>query len=197
MPRSENSWSGRMTCVPAMETLARLVCGGLLLASIGVQPRAAADERFKPFKLRTLEGAYTSLSDVRGKATLIVFFFPSCGFCSLALPETQKLHAKYSDRGLSTIWINVVPDEERQIAAWRSRHGVTVPILLGGPSILDDYNVAGTPTHCLIDSQGKILWRHYGYKTGDEKDLEREIRRALGLANETGMSRDVSRRFSE
>ena len=181
MVKAANTLSVRIRWAAAAAHLARALAGTLIVTVISWPAALTAEQRFKPFKLRTLEGGYASLSDVRGKATLVVFFFPSCGFCSRALPEAQKLHASYSDQGLSMVWINVVPDEEKLIAAWRIRHGYTVPVLLGGASVLDDYNVTGTPTHYLIDSQGKVLWRHFGYKPGDEKDLEREIRQALGL----------------
>ena len=37
------------------------------------------------------------------------------------------------------------------------------------------------PTNVLIGSDGSILWRHYGYLPGDEKNMEAEIRSALKL----------------
>jgi peroxiredoxin len=144
-----------------------------------MQDGAAAAEKFKPFKMKTLEGAQKSLSDVLGKATLVVFFFPTCPFCNAAFPEIQKLHDSYKDRGLSMVWINVVPEEERLIADWRTRHGYTVPVLLGGRSVQNDYKLVMTPTHYLLDSQGKVLSSHAGYTAGDEKGLEREIQQAL------------------
>jgi thiol-disulfide isomerase/thioredoxin len=183
MVRSGNSGSMLMTSASAFGKTARVLCGLLLMLCIALPHGAHAEERFKPFKMKTLEGARKSFSDVSGKATLIVFFFPTCRFCNLALPEIQKLHASYSDQGLAMVWINVVPEEDRLIAEWRTRHGYTVPVLLGGASVQDDYNLSGTPTHYLVDSLGKVLWKHWGYKPGDEKNLEREIRHALGLAN--------------
>jgi thiol-disulfide isomerase/thioredoxin len=156
--------------------------GGLMLTSALALPHPTAEEqRFKPFKMQTLDGVRTSLAEVKGKATLIVFFFPTCGYCNLALPHIQGLHGVYSGQGLSTVWINVVPGEQRLLKEWRARHGYTVPILLGGPSVQDDYDLASTPTHYLVDAQGKVLWTHAGYTPGDEKILEREVRRALGL----------------
>lgn len=85
--------------------------------------------------------------------------------------------------GLSMVSINVVPQEERLIADWRTNHGYTVPILLGGRSVQSDYKLTMTPTHYLFDSQGKVLSRHAGYKPGDEKNLEREIQQALAPEN--------------
>jgi hypothetical protein len=33
----------------------------------------------------------------------------------------------------------------------------------------------------LIDKNGKVLWRHYGYIPGDEKNMDLELRSALQL----------------
>jgi peroxiredoxin len=159
-------------------TLRVMLCALLLLAPL---PASAADA-FKPFKLKTLEGGELKLADVLGKATLVVFFFPRCPHCNAALPEIQKLHDSYMGQGLSTVWINVVPDEERLIADWRARGGFTVPVLLGGRSVQSDYKLVMTPTHYLLDSEGRVLSRHAGYTPGDEKGLEQEIQHALGLA---------------
>jgi glutathione peroxidase-family protein len=156
------------------------LCAVLLAVSVAMPSRSAAAETFKPFKLKTLEGTQRSLADVLNKATLVVFFYPTCKFCNAAFPEIQKLHETYKDRGLSVVWINVVPEEERLIADWRTKHGYTVPILIGGRSVQNDYKIAMTPTHYLLDAQGKVLSRHAGYTAGDEKALEEQIRQALG-----------------
>lgn len=157
----------------------RALLGVLLLAAVAMQDRAAAAESFKSFKLKTLEGSQRSLPDVLGKATLVVFFFPTCAYCNAAFPEIQKIYDAYKDRGLSMVWINVVPEEEPLIAGWRTTHGYTVPVLLGGRSVQNDYRLVMTPTHYLLDSRGKVLSKHAGYKAGDEKALERDILQAL------------------
>jgi cytochrome oxidase Cu insertion factor (SCO1/SenC/PrrC family) len=157
----------------------RVFLGALVLAAVATQDPAAAAESFKPFKLKTLEGAPRSLPDVLGKATVVVFFFPTCQYCNAAFPEIQKIYDAYKDRGLSMVWINVVPDEEPLIAAWMSTHGFTVPVLLGGRSVQNDYKLVMTPTHYLLDSRGKVLSKHAGYNAGDEKALDRDIQQAL------------------
>ena len=37
------------------------------------------------------------------------------------------------------------------------------------------------PTNVLIDKDGKVLWRHYGYIPGDEKNMDLKLRSALKL----------------
>ena len=158
----------------------RVLLGVLLLAAVAMQDRAAAADSFRPFKLKTLEGSQRSLPDVLGKATVVIFFFPSCQYCNAAFPEIQKIYDAYKGRGLSMVWINIVPDEEPLIADWRARHGYTVPVLLGGRSVQSDYRLVMTPTHYLLDSRGQVLSKHAGYSAGDEKTLERDIQQALG-----------------
>ena len=141
--------------------------------------QASADESFKPFKLKTLEGTQRTLSDVLGKATVVVFFFPTCRYCNAAFPDIQKIYDNYKDRGLSMVWINIVPEENSLIKDWQATHGYTVPVLLGGKSVQNDYKLNETPTHYLLDGRGRIVSKHSGYKAGDDKILERDIQHAL------------------
>jgi peroxiredoxin len=151
----------------------------MLLAVVSTGQPASADESFRPFKLKTLEGTQRTLSDVLGKATVVVFFFPTCKYCNAAFPEIQKIYDGYKDRGLSMVWINIVPEESALVKNWQATHGYTVPILLGGKSVQNDYKLTETPTHYLLDARGKIVSKHSGYQAGDEKVLEREIQQAL------------------
>jgi cytochrome oxidase Cu insertion factor (SCO1/SenC/PrrC family) len=157
----------------------RVLVTGVLLAALLAQDGIGAADSFKPFKLKALEGPQRSLSDVLGKATLVVFFFPTCQFCNASFPGLQKMYDEYKPRGLSMVWINVVPDEAPLLAAWRASRGYTVPVLLGGRSVQDDYRLTTTPTHYLLDSRGQVLSRGEGYTPGDEKALEQDIRQAL------------------
>jgi cytochrome oxidase Cu insertion factor (SCO1/SenC/PrrC family) len=165
-----------------MATLS-LVVSLVLAWSLAVPAPAAenadADRTFKPFRLKTVEGSSVVLADLLGTATLVVFFFPTCTYFNLALPEMQRLHDTYKDDGLSVVWINVLPEQQRLIPGWRSRHGYTVPILLGGRSVQKDYALTMTPTHYLLDAEGKVLARHAGFKRGEQKELERQIREVL------------------
>ena len=143
--------------------------------------QVTAADKFKPFALKTLDGSERSLSSVLGKATLVVFFYPTCPYCKAAFPSVQKIYDSYKDRGLSMVWINVITNEESLIAPWQKEHGYTVPVLLGDRALAMSYNLRMTPTHYLLDGKGQVIASHAGYKAGDEKELERSIQKALGL----------------
>lgn len=41
------------------------------------------------------------------------------------------------------------------------------------------FGVTGTPTNYLLDSRGRIVWRHYGFRRGEEAEVRRQIERVL------------------
>ena len=141
-------------------------------------------DKFKPFKLKTLDGAQKTLQDFQNKATLVEFFYPRCPFCNAALPEIQKIYDKYKDKGLSVVWINVLPEQNKLIAKWQEEHHFTVPVLIGASqeSLQRDYRLIATPTAYLLGEKGEVLLYQSEYKAGDEKVLEAKIVEALNLA---------------
>ena len=154
---------------------------GLAIALVFGANTIGAADKFKPFALKTLEGTPKTLRDFSGKATLVGFFFPSCTYCNAAVPEVQKLYNKYKDKGLSAVWINMVPEENKKIAPWQTKHQFGIPVLLGASqaSLQRDYKVKMTPTHFLLDADGEVLFVQAGYKKGDEAALEEKILEAL------------------
>jgi cytochrome oxidase Cu insertion factor (SCO1/SenC/PrrC family) len=155
---------------------AAIVIAALLLPA---SASAAKAEKLKPFKLKTLDGVEQTLPKMLGKATLVVFFFPTCPYCNAAFPAVQKIYDTYKSQGLSMVWINVVPDEEKLIRSWQAQHGYTVPVLLGKSATPIEYKVRMTPTHYLLNAQGEILQKKDGFSPGDEKTLEQDIQQAL------------------
>ena len=156
------------------------VLGVLLVLALALPAPGQAADKLKSFKLKTLDGVEQTLPGVLGsKATLVVFFFPTCPYCNAAFPAVQKLYDTYRAQGLSMVWINVVPDEQKLIADWRMKHGYTVPVLLGSRSTPREYGVRMTPTHYLLNARGEILSKQDGFSPGDETKLEQQIQQAL------------------
>ena len=143
-----------------------------------------APEGFKPFMLKTLDGKKKTLRDFSNKLTLVNFFFPRCAYCNLELPEIQKIYDQYKDKGLSVVWINILPEENGLIAGWQMARKLTVPVLIGGTqdALQRDYRINSTPATYLLDENGHVLLHVDGYKPGDEKMLEAKIAERLNAA---------------
>ena len=117
---------------------------------------------------------------------MVSFFFPRCPYCNVELPEEQKIYDKYKDKGLSMVWINIVPEEEELVAGWQLKRHLTVPVLVGASqeSLQRDYRVAATPTTYLLGAKGEVLLYQGGYKPGDEKTLQAKIAQVLAVVND-------------
>ena len=148
------------------------------------RPKVAVPETFKAFNLTTLDGTNKTLQDYANKVTLVSFFYPKCPSCNAELPEEQKIYDKYKDKGLSMVWINILPDEEELVAGWAIKRHLNVPVLVGASqdSLERDYHVTATPTNYLLGEKGEVILRQSGYKPGDEKSLEARITQALNIA---------------
>ena len=133
--------------------------------------------------MKTLDGKKKTLKDFSNKVTLVSFFFPRCPYCNVELPEIQKIYDKYKDKGLSAVWVNILPEEEGLIAGWQVAKNLTVPVLIGASqeSLQRDYHIDSTPSTYLLDENGRVLFHEDGYKPGDEKTLEAKIEAALNI----------------
>ena len=145
----------------------------------------AAADGFKPFTLRTVDGEKKTLHDYSNKVTLVTFFYPRCPYCNQELPEIQKMYDRYKEKGLSAVWINVMPEENKLIPGWEVAKNLNVPVLVGATqdSLQRDYKIESTPATFVLDGEGRVLYHAEGYKAGDEKTLEEKIETVLTAAS--------------
>jgi thiol-disulfide isomerase/thioredoxin len=138
---------------------------------------------FKSFELETLEGENRTLSDFLSKATLVSFFFPTCGACNEEMPHLQKYYDRYRDQGFAMVAVNVIPSQDPLVEQWLQNGGFTFPVLVGADTdtLIEDYNLRTTPLSFLLDTNGNILSRFEGYQVGSGYKMETRIRRSLGL----------------
>jgi peroxiredoxin len=156
----------------------------LLSFGLAISPAFGRDN-FKNFSLKTVDGAKKSLKDFQGKAVLVTFFFPTCHYCNDEFPHLQQIYDRYRGQGLTAVAINILEEENSQVAGWQQEHGYTIPVLIGMrlDKVQKDYDVEMTPTHFLLDSKGGVILKQSGYKPGDEKILEESVQKALGPAS--------------
>ena len=160
----------------------------LIVLVLTAGPSASAAEKFKPFKLKTPDGTTKTLPDFANKLTLVAFYYPSCAYCNLAIPEVLKIYDKYKDQGLSFVIINVKPEEIKLIPGWLEKFSITAPVLVGASQddLIDDYHLTMTPTHYLLGKKNEVLLHQNGYNRGDEKAIEAKIVDSLNAASDSG-----------
>jgi cytochrome c biogenesis protein CcmG/thiol:disulfide interchange protein DsbE len=120
------------------------------------------------------------LAKYRGKVVVVDFWASWCVPCRRSFPWLNEMRAKYGDKGLVIIGVNV--DAERADAE---------KFLAGTPAKFDivydpkaelatENRVSAMPTSLVFDRSGKPISRHSGFQAEKIEEYERTLRDALG-----------------
>ncbi len=114
------------------------------------------------FTLPQLTGSSLSLSDFRGKPTLIHFWASWCAPCRQALATLQSTYNTYGDT-IGLVAINVKEPADTA-AAFVTETGLTFPVVLDPAGQVSDaaYQIRGIPTTIFVDANGVVTARHVG-----------------------------------
>ncbi len=73
-----------------------------------------------------------------------------------------------------------VRNDRSGTAAFYNQYAFEVPNVFDTQRVaIGDYGVSATPTTYLVNEEGRILWRRYGYLPGEEVRLRRFIESEL------------------
>lgn len=126
-----------------------------------------------------LNGHNITLKDERGKVVLVDFWASWCGPCRRMFPFLNSLLAKYQERGLEIIGISMDEGTTEDISALAKDLGLKYTIADGDRETAEAFGgLHGLPTSFLVDRQGRIRAKQFGYRS--QIQLEREIVTLLG-----------------
>ena len=121
-------------------------------------------------------GREFGLSDLKRGVAVLDFWAEWCVPCKQAMPVLQRLHEKYSTRGVTVIGVHCFPAKGGKPPMDYIRlKKYTYRQITAGDEIAMAYNVASLPTLYVIDQSGKIAFHHIGFKQDLEADLTRII----------------------
>ena len=127
------------------------------------------------FKLATLSDSEASLEKYHGKALLLDFWATWCKPCVEGMPELQKLHDKFSSKGLAVLGVSIDEKGEKVVKPFIAKRKFSYQIALDTTNkpTWQAYRVKGIPSLFLIDAQGSIV-RHWIGKP-DKKEVEKAV----------------------
>ncbi len=120
-------------------------------------------ELFAPaFALPDTTGKVTRLEQYRGKVTLVNFWASWCEPCRLEFPHMAQL---YHDFDRDQFDIAAISDDVRdsEMRKFVREFGPPFPILVGGGRMKATYLYRGLPYSVLLDKQGRIIERIFGF----------------------------------
>jgi cytochrome c biogenesis protein CcmG, thiol:disulfide interchange protein DsbE len=121
------------------------------------------------------------LADFKGKTLYLDFWASWCVPCKQSFPWMNDMQAKYKDRGLRILGVNV--DKHADDATHFLERVPAAFALAMDPAgdVPRSYSVKAMPTSVLIGPAGQVLEFHAGFSQAELGARELEIRRALGL----------------
>lgn len=126
----------------------------------------------------------TSLNKLRGKVTLVDFWYMNCAPCIDAIPHLNDLNTKYAEDGLVTIGINPFDNTTKSLARFPNfleNNKIDYPILFSERSEMQKFKVRGYPTFYLINNHGKVIYSHVGFGEEMPNAVDSLIQLNLGL----------------
>ena len=135
------------------------------------QPPTRGRELFAPaFALPDLTGKPVRLQDYRGKVTLVNFWASWCEPCRAEFPHMAELY-RHFDRG--DFDIAAISDDvsATKMRAFVDEFRPPFPILVGGGHMKAVYHYRGLPYSVLLDKQGRVIERIFGF--GGEAEFAR------------------------
>ena len=123
--------------------------------------------------LNTEEGY--RLSELRGKAVILDFWATWCPPCTRAMPHLQKLHEKYSQKGL--VVIALTAETRSKVEPFIRQNNYTFPVALDDSCKTNQsYGIKSIPTTYLLGPTGRVVWQGNPLST---KELDSAIERVM------------------
>lgn len=134
--------------------------------------------------LNPLMGKKIKLENYLSNGPVLINFWATwCAPCIKEMPYLDQFEKRYKDKGFSVLAVSV--DNQKSLSQVRSfikTKKFSFDIFLD-PNMQIFKKLSGNlmPTNVLIDKNGKVVWRHYGYLPGDEKKMEEQILNVLNI----------------
>lgn len=124
------------------------------------------------------DGALLDLYDLRGRASVLVFWATWCMPCRAEAPIINEVSRRWHDRDVVVLGINTDEPGQGDPRAFAVTHGLVYPILRDASAeAVHAYDVEALPTLVVISRIGKIVAIRTGV-TGDG-EIDRLIQQAL------------------
>ncbi|MFQ5895497.1 MAG: peroxiredoxin family protein [Nitrospinota bacterium] len=131
------------------------------------------------FTLPDVGGNPVRLSDFKGKAVLLNFFATWCTPCWWEMPEMEKLHQTYKDKGFAVVAVSI--DRNRElIPPFLEKFKLTFPTLHDPDlQVARRYGFRGPPLTYLIDAEGRVVGGAAGPREWFSKEAQKLIESLL------------------
>jgi peroxiredoxin len=154
----------------------------ILILSFCALLSASGGEKFPDFKLKGLDSKDNALSTVleEGKPVVLSFWATWCKPCCLELDRMKPIFEGW-DNSVNYIAISEDgPKSKSKVAPLVKKQGYPYTVVFDDNGELKKKaGVSDIPALFILDTTGKVLYRHSGFKAGDENKIKAEVEKVL------------------
>ena len=158
-------------------SLMSALCVGVTLSAYAVDPGSPAPQIRLPGRAGDVD-----LAALKGRVVFVDFWASWCVPCRHSFPWMNEMQAKYGPRGFQIVAVNVDanrPDADAFLAKVPAQFTIAFDSQGATPRA---YGVKGMPTSVLIGADGRVVYRHVGFRDDDRPGLEAAIAAAMAKA---------------
>jgi thiol-disulfide isomerase/thioredoxin len=119
------------------------------------------------------------LAQLRGKVVIVDFWASWCVPCRQSFPWLNEMQAKYRDRGLVVIGVNVDSDHAEAERFLQKTPADFQIVYDPDGALAAQYQVQGMPSSYVIGRDGQQVGVHIGFRNGMREQREAELQRWL------------------
>lgn len=108
---------------------------------------------FPGFELKDITGKKIALSDLKGKPTLINFWFATCAPCIDEMPHLNALKEKYGD---TVNFIAITYEDKARVTKFLSKRKFNFQHIANAQSYIDELGFTSFPVNVFLDKEAKV-----------------------------------------
>ncbi len=122
-----------------------------------------------PFSLSDLDGQVITEADLKGKVTLINFWYPSCPGCVKEMPELIKTQQKFDNTDYQTFAISMNYNTLAEVHNYVEQYQLPFTVMFDADNAVSkNYGVKLAPNSFIIDKEGNIIKSYLGEPKWDD-----------------------------
>ncbi|MCT4637413.1 MAG: TlpA family protein disulfide reductase [Bacteroidales bacterium] len=171
--------TGKYSIKPIKNSSGEMKYIQLIEADNSVEPTITKEkkgdiQKAPQFSTKDMNGNEVSTDVMKGKVTILNFWFTKCKPCIAEIPDLNRLYDKYKDNE-DVVFASITFSTDKQVTKFMESNEIKYPVVTGAKDICKKFNVMGYPTTVIIDKEGNIVDQVIGGMPNVDEELSEII----------------------
>ena len=146
------------------------------LGTFGTTQKSMAPD----FELEKVAGGTLKSSDLKGKVAVVDFWATWCEPCIAEIPNYNKLHEAYADKGVEVLGITVESGPLKDIKPKVEDFQMKYPVVVGNDKVVEGFGgLIGFPTTFIVDKDWRVYKKYMGMTRNKRDMIEKDLQKLI------------------